>query len=398
MLFDETAAAPVVPAGSGRAAVSGGLMFNRFSSSDPGAHFKQNRSMALDSIRAGAILAVLVYHVASRYDVSSLDPLAQFFRRYGLLGVDIFFPLSGYLITGFLLRRSDTESIKVFFLRRVFRIIPLYMVAVTLFLFASLSLGYDQDTVGRIWINYLFLTGWMIFFDGPETIPYTITWSLSVEEFAYILFGLAAWVLRRNFLAFLILISIASMALRLHLNLAGFEAVYNFPPARIDSIGIGGIVAVCMQRKLSGPQLMATLLALAVMSYIFVFWDPMLWSSLKYTFIALVTCLLIVLFENRYKTAQSRVLSWISAIGFYSYFTYLFHMFNIELLLKLPGIFQPTSKLSFWGVVVAALLITQVQAVLSFRFFEGPLMRYGRELEQRKQTPPVAAHTGKDVT
>ncbi|CUH49078.1 hypothetical protein [Ruegeria atlantica] len=75
--------------------------------------------------------------------MTELDSIAQFFWRYGLLGVDIFFPLSGSLP-----RRLDTESTEVF-LRRIFRIIPLYMVAVTLFLCASLVLGFDQENVSR---------------------------------------------------------------------------------------------------------------------------------------------------------------------------------------------------------------------------------------------------------
>jgi peptidoglycan/LPS O-acetylase OafA/YrhL len=153
-----------------------------------------------------------------------------------------------------------------------------------------------------------------------------------------------------------------------------------------------------MQRQVARSQLMAVLLLLVALSYMFVFFDPALWSSLKYTLIALVTCLLIVLFETRYKNAQSKVLSWFSGIGFYSYFTYLFHMFNIELILKLPGVYHPTSELSFWGVVVAALIVTQIQAVLSFRFFEGPLMRYGRGLEQQSQSRSVTVNASKDVT
>jgi len=335
--------------------------------------------MPLDSIRAVAILAVLIYHVAGRYDQTMLDPVAQLFRRYGLLGVDVFFPLSGYLIVGFLLRRFSDHDIKVFFQRRFFRIVPLYMAAVTAFLIVSLVLGVERENAGRIWIAYLFLTGWMIFFDGPETVPYTITWSLSVEEFAYVLFGLAAWLARRQLPAFLLIIAVAAMALRIHLNLSGYLAVYNFPPARLDSIAIGGLTAVLAGRAVRG--LLPGLAALAVVSYLVALWVPELWSSLKYTFITFGTCFVIVLFETRFQGARNLPLSWFSAIGFYSYFTYLFHLFNIELLLMLWARAAPGTAAPFWGVVLVALILTQVQAVLSFRFFEGPLMRYGRRHE-----------------
>ena len=69
-----------------------------------------------------------------------------------------------------------------------------------------------------------------------------------------------------------------------------------------------------------------------------------------------------------------------ASIGFYSYFTYLFHLFNIHLLLelwewRLPG--EPP----FWPIVALSLLITQIQAMISFRFFEGPLIRFGKTLD-----------------
>lgn len=348
---------------------------------------RQHRSMPLDSIRTFAILAVLIYHVATRYSIDDLDPVAYLFRRFGLLGVDVFFPLSGYLITNYLLRRSGTADIKVFFQRRFFRIVPLYFAAVTTFLVISRTLGLEGEKTDLIWQTYLFLTGWFIFFGGTEVVPYTITWSLSVEEFAYILFGLTAWFLRRNFLSFLVVLSLGAMALRLYLNLNGYLAVYNFPPARLDSIAIGGIVAVMFQR--GARVMMPALAALSLATYLLALLVPDLWSSLKYTFIAFATCFVIVLFETRFRDARNLPLSWFSAIGFYSYFIYLFHMFNIELLMMLVDIYQIEFGALFWVTVLATLAMTQIQAIISFHFFEGPLMRFGRLLERRGPRPAV---------
>ncbi|MEM6480278.1 MAG: acyltransferase [Pseudomonadota bacterium] len=350
---------------------------------------RQGRSMPLDSIRTVAILAVIVYHVATRYPTAELDAVAYIFRRFGLLGVDIFFPLSGYLISSFLLRRYETRDIKVFFARRFFRIVPLYFLAVTIFLILAHVVGAGDENTDRIWLTYLFLTGWFIFFDGgPQLVPYTITWSLSVEEFAYILFGLVAWAFRRHFLTFLIVLSLGAMALRFYLNLNGYAAVYNFPPARLDSIAIGGIIAVLMARKTQ--WLMPALAVLTALSYLIALVFPELWSSLKYTFIAFATGFVIVLFETRYRNAHNRALSWFSAIGFYSYFTYLFHIFNIELLLLMAAHIYDGVSAPFWGVVGLAVLLTHLQAVISFRVFEGPIMRFGRALEDARQQPAKA--------
>lgn len=357
----------------------------------PSGNVRKHRSMPLDSIRTVAILAVLIYHVATRYSSADLDPVAYLFRRYGLLGVDVFFPLSGYLITSYLLRRSNTTDIKVFFLRRFFRIVPLYFAAVTAFLIISQMLDIEAESTNRIWIPYLFLTGWFIFFESPEVVPYTITWSLSVEEFAYILFGLVAWRIRRNFVAILFLICALAIVLRIYLNLDGFSAVYNFPLARLDSIAIGGIVAALWRRN----DVLPTLALLTLATYLLAFLMPDLWSSLKYTFIAFATCFVIVLFEKRYRNAQNTPLSWFSAIGFYSYFIYLFHLFNIEFILKLAARFYPETYPPFWGVVALSLMLTQTQAVISFHFFEGPLMRYGKRLERAdKHVNAPAKSTG----
>lgn len=344
---------------------------------------RRHRSPLLDSIRGVAILSVLIYHVATRYEYAALDPIAHLARRYGLLGVDVFFPLSGYLITRYLLQAKRPGSIKVFFQRRFFRIVPLYLVAVTVFLAVSLLVGLEQESIARIWITYLFLTGWFIFFEGTATVPYTITWSLSVEEFAYIIFGLSALVMRRRFLTFLIVICVGSMVFRGYLNLNGMVGVYNFPPARLDSIAIGGIAAVLMDRRVRGLALFFGVSALSI--YLLALLVTPLWSTLKYTFIALGTCFLIVLFETRFSQVRNRPLHWLASIGFYSYFTYLFHLFNIHILLTLWKIFDLGSGPPFWGVVIVALGLTHTQAVLSFRFFEGPIMRYGRRLENRKE-------------
>ena len=96
-----------------------------------------NRSNLLDTIRAIAVTMVVLFHVATRYPMESLDIVARQFLRYGFLGVDIFYPLSGFLITRFLLGHAERGSIKAFFLRRVFRIVPLYLVAVTIFFIAA---------------------------------------------------------------------------------------------------------------------------------------------------------------------------------------------------------------------------------------------------------------------
>lgn len=349
---------------------------------------RKHRSIPLDCIRSFAVIAVVIYHVGTRYDAVGFDAIAAFFRKFGHFGVDIFFPLSGYLITSYLLRMDPADGVRAFFMRRFFRIVPLYMVAVTLWLMVSLVLGIDREFIDRIWITYLFLTGWFIFFDGDQEIIYKITWSLSVEEFAYILLGLVAWLMRKRFVTFLVSVSVGAILLRLYLSLNGYWDVHFFPPARLDSIAIGGITAYLVSRQQRG--LPAILAGLVLLTWLTAALFPFLWSTLQYLIITFGTCALISLFEmplRSWKSASAPGLDLFASIGFHSYFIYLFHMFFIDgLLLVLKRVGDGT-LLPFWLMVTMAILATHIAAVLSFRLFEGPLIKYGRSLEGRKTTP-----------
>ena len=130
---------------------------------------------------------------------------------------------------------------------------------------------------------------------------------------------------------------------------------------------------------------------MAVATYSLAFEFPALWSSLKYTFITLGTGCLIVLFDTRWRDVQIPSLSWLSSVGFYSYFTSLIPLFNIHLLLELAERFYPGGIAPFWLVVASALGLTHAQAVVSYRYFEGPVMKYGRSLEPARHGREMGA-------
>ena len=348
----------------------------------------KNRSVALDCIRCTAIVLVLLFHVASRYNPAQLDVVALLFKKAGFFGVDIFFPLSGFLISRFLLQRAEGGAIKTFFLRRFFRIVPLYMAAVSVYFAVSLVLRTEPEALQNIWVNYLFLTGWFIFFDGRDAIPYTITWSLSVEEFSYILLGLVAWLARRHFVLFLWFCTAFAIGLRLYYLTQtdiGFQAQYYFPLTRLDSIAMGGLTAVHVLRE-KRPGQTAAVLALAAAGVIALcFGGLVLLQTFIYVAITLSTCALIAFCETRLPQLQDPVLVGAARIGFYSYFIYLFHFFNIDGIFLLQSKLAPQLHLPFWGTSVMALAISFAQAVISFRFFEGPLLDFGRSLEKPRR-------------
>ncbi len=347
---------------------------------DVNAAFISRRSVALDCIRATAIIMVVMFHVATRYPIVQLDPVARLFRNTGTLGVDVFFPLSGYLITTFLIRHVERGAIRTFFLRRIFRIIPLYFAAVTIYCVAVWALHVEPAIFDRIWIPYTFLTGWFIFFDGVITVPYTITWSLSVEEFSYVLIGLAALIWHRRLLWLLVVLSLFSLGLRYYLNLEGHADIYYFPLARIDSIALGGLMAWFLDR---GRPVIGWLVFGIAASIGLRLLGGAFGPTFLYTLVTFLTCLAIAISVKWLAHYHGRLAAAYARIGFYSYFIYLFHFMLLEALLLVQqqmGI----ANLPFWINALLCLGLSYLAAMASFRYFEGPLMLFGRSFETKR--------------
>jgi peptidoglycan/LPS O-acetylase OafA/YrhL len=138
----------------------------------------------LDTLRGIAILGVLIYHgLYWNIGLTKFAPRAQAvltFAGLGVLGVDLFFVLSGFLITGILLRsRSQQTYYKRFYIRRALRIFPAYLLIIlvliasrkTTFAFAALSLAYLSNLTPLVGVP----------------ISYPVLWSLAVEEHFYFL-------------------------------------------------------------------------------------------------------------------------------------------------------------------------------------------------------------------
>ncbi len=339
----------------------------------------RERYELLDVIRALAIFLVIGYHVGVHFDPSQLDPLGQWFARFGFLGVDIFFPLSGFLITLYLVQRNTWPDLKVFFTRRVFRIIPIYFLAIALY-FTAAELTQTDPGVERAWITALFLTGWMILIDGKDAVPFTITWSLSVEEFAYILCGFAFLWIKRNITWALLFIAAISLAVKVVLLSQGTapNLVYSYPPARLDSVIIGALTAIAVRRAQSTTALVLLALTTALCVGIANVW-PSLFHVVLYPGIAATTSFAICaiyLYLPDFKSRPTRILA---SFGRLAYFLYLFHyftLFGLDVLFNAAGLpLQP------YFLMVLTLALTWVAAALSWRWIEAPLIAYGRTLE-----------------
>jgi len=222
---------------------------DRFPSSPPapGAHHP-----ALDGLRGVAVLMVLAFHFLHIDGEGGVVERALLSAtRTGWAGVDLFFVLSGFLITGILLdARGGPSYFRAFYARRVLRIFPLYYAYLAvLFLALPLlfpSLDVKRETQGWLW-SYL---GNVLFAreGGFQASPFTgHFWSLAVEEQFYLAWPLLVWMLPRKRLAVLCLGLVAgAFALRLGIHRTTFNstAAYVLTPARMDTLALGALVAI----------------------------------------------------------------------------------------------------------------------------------------------------------
>src|SRR5207302_1470520 len=134
--------------------------------------------LALDGLRGLAVISVFIFH--STVHLIALGP----FGYMGWLGVDLFFVLSGFLITSILLRARDAENYyKVFFARRALRILPPYYLVL---IFALLTTRYHYPYRIQIW--FWFNLSNLITAFNPMLIPWVSHyWSLAVEEQFYLI-------------------------------------------------------------------------------------------------------------------------------------------------------------------------------------------------------------------
>jgi peptidoglycan/LPS O-acetylase OafA/YrhL len=284
----------------------------------------------LDGLRAIAVLAVIAFH--ARNTTGSLNG--------GFLGVDVFFVLSGFLITTLLVqekRGSGTIDIKAFYLRRLARLMPAlllflcgYMLAAPL-LFPQYGLAaHFRDAV----LSGLYVSDYSkAFWDVPVFLAHT--WSLSVEEHFYLLWPLTIFALcrSRNPEKILWIMFAAALAWKLaSVSIEPFGEVYTRFDTRLTGLLLGGLVAFRLRRIPSDNRITPQMSIYAIGTLLFLF--AVIPYRDKVAFIVggtaaeFATALLIVaLLSRRASPALQRWLAHpaMTSIGKISYGMYLWH-------------------------------------------------------------------------
>jgi peptidoglycan/LPS O-acetylase OafA/YrhL len=313
--------------------------------------FRGGHIPALDAVRGVAILLVLVFHF-SLYGHGLtpapllLDRLYYRLAGAGWIGVDLFFVLSGFLITGILYdAKTGAHYFRTFYVRRVLRIFPVYYVTLAVFLVALPLLlpqnaGLQSLKREAAWY-WTYLVNAQIARSGWPGFPALgHFWSLAVEEQFYLVWPVVVLALSARRLEVACLAGVVgSLGVRVGLHLAHYEtAAIVLTPARIDALAVGAYVAVAARRpggldrlsrwaRPSATVLGVALLGLFVLRMGLADYDPAV-STLGYTILACLFGSLLVLALTSppdHLVARTLDSSFLRFFGRYSYALYVFH-------------------------------------------------------------------------
>jgi peptidoglycan/LPS O-acetylase OafA/YrhL len=329
----------------------------------------------IDGLRAVAVVSVIIYHAFP----SALPG--------GFAGVDVFFVISGYLITGILLRSiaSDTFSISDFYARRIRRIFP----ALAVVLAASFLIGWfvlpprefmqlgKHILAGAGFVSNLVFWNEAGYFD-TEAIekPLLHLWSLGIEEQFYIVWPLIIWfVNRRRLSVFWTIIGLSSCSFLLNLLLTSSAPVSAFysPLSRAWELGMGGLVACVAAKGLKIERPKATALSILGLSMIvatfFVIDSASRFPGWLAALPVLGTCLVIVAGMQAAPNHAVLAKRVPCSIGLISYPLYLWHWTLISfawiVLDRQPTIFE----------MLTLVAVSFVLATLTYTMIERPIRR-----------------------
>jgi peptidoglycan/LPS O-acetylase OafA/YrhL len=373
---------------------------------------QSDRIPELDGLRGLAILLVMFYHIIQLANdltnstfLRSLDKLVAM----GWVGVDIFFVLSGFLITSILLRTKQNKGyFTKFYARRILRIFPLYYIIITIiFVVVPLFDLSNASSLRAVWLwHYTFTSNWgnafnlipIWFYIGP-------TWSLAIEEQFYLLWPSVVYLSNRRKLFFL---SVSIIALSLVIRLVLLKFVVGWPIVlrfiyfssftRLDGLCVGALIAIAFQyehwkqnlHRFAWPVLgisITGIVACAITGSVSPFVRNFYLDSWGYTFLAFAAGALIVLVTTLpdhniiRRLFRNRIFTF---LGKYSYSMYLIHVPIIYVLWNyMTGIGRKSAQawITFVGLSFGLIILG---AIITWHLVEKPMLNLKIYFEYEK--------------
>ena len=358
--------------------------------SKEGSH--RNYYPALDGLRGVAILLVVFLH--------NFRFMNYFF--FGWLGVDLFFVLSGFLITEILLKTlGQPHFLRNFYARRILRIFPLYYLTliITFFIlpfFIPSYINMTYYTDNQFWF-WTYLQNWLFVFNEPFGTQMLLhTWSLAVEEQFYLLWPVTILFIRKPKIRLIVVMVILLMVGFSRFAIwefgskdLAYASLYTF--TRIDGLCIGSIVALLIHINpdFLKKYTIVIVLLMAVINFGFYFINDQHSFTLPYlAFVGYTTfAVLFGILVYEAVAGKSKIISFIfdtrilKFFGKISYGLYVFHWpvyillfpYFRKLFLNKAMISLPYAEI---GSAIIATIVAIILSVISFYYFERYFLKY----------------------
>ena len=343
------------------------------------------RIQQLDGIRAVAIGLVFCAHGLG--------------LKLGWTGVDLFFVLSGYLITRILWRDRQGERFwSQFYLKRAGRILP------PLLLCLALCAIFFQLHLRWLWLAFIFFGGNIAKAFAPAAGgPLSVLWSLAIEEHYYLLWPFAVrFMSYKNLVRLMVIILFLEPVVRAIATpyTHTFMAISLLTPFRLDGLAAGSLLALLLESpkrkaqvtKLSGPLFFVSAAMFAIATLVSPSFEltrnSLSFNSVGYSLVALVAAAGVAYTLLHEDAPVSKILSLkpLTFLGVISYGFYLFHIIILEKLEQLSVFSAETSPITHGRhtmMVAATVVVTTAFSWGSYKFYESPWVRLSHRISSQ---------------
>lgn len=356
-------------------------------------HYRKGHIPALDGVRGCAIVLVLIFHCLK----TSILPFSLI-SGIGWVGVNLFFVLSGFLITGILIdTKGGKNNIITFYLKRVLRIFPLYYLALFIFFIVLLIPGIEDI---NSYLDSRYLDDIFYFLTYTQNIRFAFKgwgvtdilnhfWSLAIEEQFYLFWPFVIMIAKNNKI---ILISIVFVLTSLIIRNIYPENPYSyvFTLARFDALAIGSISAILIRKNiplLNKYLLYTFIITLAILTFVILLTQSVSLSNVHFVkygytlFDILFASSIILIFDTkRIGTITSHFFNarFLRFLGKYSYGIYVYHW------LLYRGLYTfLEAKFSLAKIYIFPFLaVVILTSVLSYHLYEKRFLKYKSRINE----------------
>lgn len=353
----------------------------------------------LDGLRALAIISVIVFHFTASYahELAQLGPLWAIWAKVchvGWIGVDLFFVLSGFLITRILAAKpiGTFDQYASFITRRFWRLVPAYVSCLVSVIFVALYFVPESKVIGNQKYLWTLTSNIVASFGDRNAVSDTYFslvhfWSLALEWHFYLIFPVLI-VITKSPVRTALLLVLAAIVCRIIFFLAGLSdnATYSFTFCRIDALGIGALLAMWGGKIPSGLRnriamlgafCFAAILALLVSSG----WQfkTLPWLQ-TWGYTAISASIAMMLLEIVYSSQNTKVLrflehSFLRNIGLSSYSLYIWHLAFFPAIAGMVNRKIENLPLSYILTFVISGSLTFLLGFASYRWVESRFVR-----------------------